>query len=382
VPTTAGGSRPAGAIARPPSPEGGQPIQIAVVHGPDRLPVGEGSAFVPFHGIISRSLAERLSISEWNSVAAAIESTPLGREVLAYGDSMAIAEQYVRSHRAELESLSGLPAIARWELWSCKEGHTASIWRVTAFPQGASPPVHFCLNIARDTASGVELEATAEILHRLGQRHPAAVVRVLDRRVLDLARTGLRVPVIATDWIDGWELHALPKDDGPGRLVAVARFLFSEDDPMAIRRVAGFPVEPAKSWGRILHHWIRFADWSGGPVMLPTFEVQEGDWIFDGEDVTLCAASAKTLTLDPGAAVWACILLHAAHPQGPIHWGDAAMAIAILKNAQSPARPALAEGLKSASTLELAQMERLGLVTDSRAAGTVAAGRRQLDRSL
>jgi hypothetical protein len=356
-------------------------MQVSIVHGPDKLRVAPGSAAVPFHGIISRGLADRMTPEEWAEIAPRIESTAWGAEALSYTDSAAIATTYLDNHASRvLDTLGYQHAIERWELWSCKEGHTASIWCASGFPAHGAPPVRFCLNLARDEAAAVELKATADILAAAGQRNTRGVVRILD--CCEVHGTWTRpVPVIATSWIDGWELHALPQvhERDEGRLVAVARFLFSDSDPVRIARAAAFAVEPHRGWARILHHWIRCCDWNreDGLVAMPTFEIQEGDWMLTGEDAILCGASAETWLVAPAEAVLACFLIHANLPGRRTYWGDVADAHKILVENRAVGS-LLARGLDRAASPDHAALRQHGLLTDARSVEIVRAAQRRL----
>jgi hypothetical protein len=357
-------------------------MQISIVHGPDRLAVAPGSANVPFHGIVSRGLVDRMTPSEWVEVAPRIEATAWGAETLSYSDSAAIATAYIDEHAGGvLDTLGHRHAVRRWELWSCKEGHTASIWCASGFPANGAPPVRFCLNIARDQAAAAELKATADILVAAGERNPSGVVRVLDCRHMPGPRTE-RVPVITTNWIDGWELHALPNAQAreEGRLVAVARFLFSDGNPVRTARVAAFAVEPRRGWARILHHWIRCCDWNRGDglVAMPIFEIQEGDWMLSHEDTILCAASAEICLVAPGEAVLACFLIHANLPDRRTHWGNVADIQAVLAENQASVGPLLARGLGTVASPDRAALTQHGLLTDSRSEEIVWAAQRLL----
>jgi hypothetical protein len=368
---------------------------IRVIHGPDRSPIGTATGpGGPFHGIASRGLLsligeDRELALEWPRVAYRLdEASAVWRDavmryhVLSYSQSAQCAKSFLVDHGAGLVGDNPL----HWELWSIKEGHTASVWCATAMLGRGRAPRRFCLNVARDSVASEELLSTVQTLHALAQRDPEGVVEILATKYVRMhAGVGhWDIPVVATSWVDGWELHALPATSTTARLVAVARFLCSETEPSIITRLAGFDPGSARIWERILVHWIRLGDWGAvdGPVVLPVFEINEGDWMLSG-DVVLCAVSVGTRSLDPSLAVWACILLQArgGASGAPLYWGDVERATKVLRESQGVDRLALRAGLTLAPAVPFHTLRKAGLVTDETSQALWANARRCLAKT-
>jgi hypothetical protein len=352
-------------------------MDVNFVHGPDRQPVLMGAevgspSVVPFHQVVSKGLLraadERgLDPREWQElllpIDRALEGAPVNRTsrldawtelgraagVLSFADSARCALEFVTAYGVSIcEALArsdreGLPADA-CELWSIKEGHTASIWIVTMTCERWLSPIRYVLNVARDREAGIELAAMGSELASLGMRD-SSVVGVLGSGT---AGGDQEVVVIATTWIPGGcELHVL----SDGRAVAIERFNADPVDPGRIASVVvRSDVTSDDLWSSILRSWIALGDWrrGDGPVSLPRTEINEGDWVFANYRAVLCALTPGPLELSPSEAVEACLSLSASmgYRGARVGWKNGEHALAIMHQAAaSGSYPALTAAL-------------------------------------
>ncbi len=118
--------------------------------------------------------------------------------VRTWSMSMLTALDYARALAAETP-------VTDVELWSFKEGRTASVWRLKLDDR------MIALNVARDDIAAAELASMGRELRELHQRDPLGVVDVLD----------IAPDVLACAWVEGRELHVVDRGDGRGLFIAV-----------------------------------------------------------------------------------------------------------------------------------------------------------------
>jgi hypothetical protein len=299
---------------------------------------GTRSGYRPFYGIISRGLLNALQAADkpvdwalynaWLDPALAGDPQAEGRvpndlldlarscRVLRFEESTLVAEGFLRQHLDEVLLSLGVAfspdQIERVEVWNLKEGHTSSVWRVTVVPAGGEAPVRFALNVARDTAAGKELLASAAILEDVGRRtSELCMARVLVKALVPICEGNQsQVPVVAQEWIDdACELGFLKERRSQRRrLYAIERFVTADDEPGRIDSVQGYRLKPDEH-DRVVNEIVTTTlmssvfDLDRDQVVIPCFEINEGDWAWNGEHAYLVAASSEQKVLRLGEAL-------------------------------------------------------------------------------
>jgi len=296
------------------------------------------SGYRPFHGVISLGLIDALRTAgqtvDWASYSAwldpalandpeAVDRVPsdlldLARSchVLRFEDSISVTEMFLRRHLREvvasLDAAFDPDQVEGIEMWNLKEGHTSSVWRVTVSLMGEQAPVRFALNVARDAAAGEELLASAAILENLDRR--SSEIRVA--HVLKKAQVPIRlgnessVPVVAQEWIDdACELGFLKQRHTRGRsLYAIERFVTADNAPGRIDSVLGYRLE-SNEHDRAIYEIITATlmsstfDLLRDQVLIPCFEINQGDWIWSRGHAYLVATSSGHKVLRLGEAL-------------------------------------------------------------------------------
>jgi hypothetical protein len=274
-------------------------------YGPDGVPfhllgggaVVDGAGRIPFHGIISRGLLERMRQTPelsgpWEAYGhllhdeAAVNSKELARcrrtatlcGVLSFAQSAACVRSYVERY---------VTTSARCEVWNVKEGHTSSVWRVR-LAEGNTWQ-EFAVNVARDRAAGKELKRTSQTMRRIAQSWPEAnLTKVFE--IASVRPTATAEPVVVTrnEWIrDSYEIHRLHGfETEPGPLVLVERFLTEDSAPSRIRRLVGRRLNPAEceQVERDLREFLERAAQFAVQV-----DINEGDLVWNGQRALVIA---------------------------------------------------------------------------------------------
>jgi hypothetical protein len=321
--------------------------RLMIRHGPRASPVWTGpladpppvTAYGPHHGILPLALEPLtrigLNAKTWTELAPVLEGVlDERREPAAVGDlSITLVEgvahaaraagvrSYAQSLRAALDytlGLAGIEAAREVELWSIKEGRSASVWRVRLDDHVIA------LNVARDDIAAGELTEMGRELIDLHALDPLGVVEVLD----------IAPDVLACAWVSGRELHVVDRGDGRGLFIAV------EDSAAATNgrqlMLTGRKGVPASDtiWASWLEALVRQSTVDeSGRYFRPRVEANEGDLVLVNEQPVLVA-------LSPGPVVrsrigWEHDLLDLGSGERPpvLKWGDRAAAQQALERA-------------------------------------------------
>jgi hypothetical protein len=274
-------------------------------HGPDGTPfrlrgseaVIDGTGRIPFHGILSRGLLERVrhtqaSFASWDEYGhllhheAEAELQELARwrrtaaecGVLSFTQSALCVRSYVEQY---------VGANDHCEAWNVKEGHTSSVWRVQL--QNGNAKHEFALNVARDHIAGEELERTSEMMVRIAELWPESnLAKVLDIVMIRLPDVAQPVLVTRNEWIpDSYEIHRLPAPGNElGPLVLVERFLTEESSPSHVRQILGRRLNEAecaqvnRDVDEFLERTARFA---------VQVDINDGDLVWSGQRAIVIA---------------------------------------------------------------------------------------------
>jgi hypothetical protein len=216
--------------------------------------------------------------------------------------------------------------LERCELWSIKEGHTSSIWRVELSFTGGTAPMVFCLNVGRDKEASEELKSTSEELIRLHKLDPQGVVEVLGMEIVDLdgirldgGHANFSVTVSVVRWLENSsELHvAKDPSSGFGHFMLVDYFRSPEDElPASMQRIVGKRLDGGESeamWSSIIAHMVKQSEFDADckTVRMPSTEINEGDWVSCNEGVMLVAASKPKPPVSLGMWVLKLLFTHA-----------------------------------------------------------------------
>jgi hypothetical protein len=309
----------------------GAPDRVALFHGPDRTPLGWPPAG-PFHGVVSRGLLPALAAhgpARWAAWAPWLDQALAGETraaavvpaevvdaardagVLTFADSATAACRYLARHLGD--ALVGLgadgqhadPALV--ELWSVKEGHTASVWRATVRWRGAVA-ARFAVNVARDRAAAGELRASAAELTGLAARCGALVAEPLHVAAVEVPGHG-HVAILAQRWIDGaLEVGSFrPRGASAHRLHAVERFLTSPGAPATIAGIRGRRLTDAEHV-LVIGAAIR-AGLAGvetlpdGRTSVPRTDVARGDLVLAGAAAHVVATAGERDVVAAGDVV-------------------------------------------------------------------------------
>jgi hypothetical protein len=258
---------------------------------------------------------------------------------------------------------------ARGDLWSLREGHTASVWR------GVRKGRTVALNVARDRVAGCELEETTAELRRLRAAAPDAVIEVLGSERVPVATAGgpSDVAVTVAPWIENaQELHVVGADDGAGVFLAVDAFEPAMDDrPLQAARgrsLAGTASD--RLWEQILSLAVRMSEFTpDGRAVAPEFEINEGDWALVGERPSLVACAVRGDALGLGAWGMKLLLLSAAGHDASrtrIYWNRPAHARGALERAlvATPGSPTFEAWLRALEATGPGELSALGAADD------------------
>ena len=208
--------------------------RLTIRHGPRASPVWTGplgdpppvGAHGPHHEILPLALEPLTRIGldtrVWADLAPVLEGILDERRTaaaagelrcrsvggVAHAARAAGVRSYAQSLRAALDYtlvMADAEAATDVELWSVKDGRSASVWRVRVDDHV------FALNVARDDMAAGELLAMGRELIDLHALDPLGVVAVLD----------IAPDVLACAWVDGRELHVVDRGDGRGLFIAV-----------------------------------------------------------------------------------------------------------------------------------------------------------------
>jgi hypothetical protein len=283
--------------------------------GPDKIPysvkdngIVESNTTMPFHGIIGRGLLNKfieqnLSTELWHQVAFKLFDDNLTQQnaafktiqnyatecsVLSFGQSSLCTQHYVLKYCKD-ENIED----AQIELWNVKEGHTASVWKVTI--KYKEKIEVFAINVARDNEAGRELKNSSEIMKTIGNKFPEInIAKVHDLYLLqDEVLLSANVVIVRNDWIaNSYEIHSRKnKQTGTEELLMVDRFLTQENNPAHIISVLGrvFTTSEVQKIETDLNDFLTKA--ATCFTNSPTVNINDGDVVWDGQKAIIVAVS-------------------------------------------------------------------------------------------
>jgi len=120
----------------------------------------------------------------------------------------------------------------------------------------------------------------------------------------------LNVPVVVQEWIDdAYELGFLrDQHTQQRRLFAIKRFITADDEPGRIVSVLGYRLNPDEH-NRIIYEILTATllcmvfDQDQDRVVIPCFEINEGDWVLSRGHAYLVSASSEHKVLQLGEAL-------------------------------------------------------------------------------
>ena len=230
---------------------------------------------------------------------------------------------YAQSLRAALDytlDIADVEAATDVELWSIKDGRSASVWRVRLDEHVIA------LNVARDDIAAGELVEMGRELIDLHAIDPLGVVDVLD----------IAPDVLACAWVDGRELHVVDRGDGRGLFIAV------EDSASAANgrqlMLTGREGVPASDtiWASWLRALVRQSTVDErGRYHRPRVEANEGDLMLVNEEPVLVALSPGPVERNRAGWEHDLLDLRSGEREPVLKWGDRAGAHAALERALS-----------------------------------------------
>lgn len=265
---------------------------------------------VPFHGIISRGLlnrmiekkvgnevwyqnAHRLDTLVFEKESSDADASMLGKlanecRVLSFGQSAFCARLFIENHCKEMNKFDD----ADCEIWNIKEGHTSSVWKITILNPQDSREHQFVINVARDYEAGVELETTSEKMKAIAEHCPDInIAKVLDIQKIPLNYNEALVEVVVTknEWIENsYEIHAAKdKLDGKEQYVLVERFLTKEESPSQITSIYGrrFSTEESIRIRRDIESFLNRAS----SFASTSLNINEGDVVWNSQNAVVVA---------------------------------------------------------------------------------------------
>ena len=302
----------------------------------DPPPVGR---YGPHHGILPRALEPlaRLGLDEhlWADLAPVLDDVLAGRgdpypvgelsETVVGGVAHAARAAGVRTwSMSMLTALDYARALAAGtpvedvELWSFKEGRTASVWRLRLDDRVIA------LNVARDDIAAGELASMGRELRDLHGRDPLGVVAVLD----------LAPDVLACAWIEGRELHVVDRGDGRGLFIAVEDHVATSNG-RHLRLTGREGVPPSDTiWASWLEALVRQTTVDDdGMLSRPRVEACEGDLVLVNEQPVLVALSPGPIVRDRRGWERDLLDLRSGHREPALRWGERAGAARALERA-------------------------------------------------
>ncbi len=293
----------------------------------------------PHHAMLPRALEplKRLGLDEhlWSDLAPVLDDVLAGRGdpypvgelsetvvggvahaaraagVRTWGMSMLTALDYARALVAETP-------VTNVELWSFKEGRTASVWRLRLDDR------LIALNIARDDIAAAELASMGRELRELHVRDPLGVVDVLD----------IAPDVLACAWVEGRELHVVDRGDGRGLFIAVEE-LAAASNGRTLMLTGREGVPPSDTlWASWLVALVRQTTVDDdGMLSRPRVETCEGDLVLVNEQPVLVALSPGPLVRDRRGWERDLLDLRSGEREPVLRWGERASAVAALQRA-------------------------------------------------
>ncbi len=273
----------------------------------------EENSTMPFHGIISRGLLNKLIDSNvsnevWYNNAVSLERENLNSDLnsedllllckyaaecktLTFGQSAICVKLYMVNYFDKLLT----EEIADCEIWNIKEGHTSSVWNVS-FVDSSSKEIQFIINVARDYEAGIELKETSEIMQSISNQCPNVnMAEVYDIRkiLLNNCDKPYKVVVTRNEFIENsYEIHEVSNNqNGMNEYLLVERFLTKENNPAQIFSIYGrrFSEDEQNKIKNNIDLFITSA--SKCISHIPTINVNEGDVVWDGERAIVVAVS-------------------------------------------------------------------------------------------
>jgi hypothetical protein len=288
----------------------------------------------------------------------------LDRRVITYAQSFSAVREFIRQHiegRAkrtwrELAQLttgedSGSILPDQCELWSVREGHTSSVWRVELRSRAHRTAAVLGLNVARDQDSAKELLSTSQEMRRLHSLDPATVLGVLAEETVEIRSAGgqIRLPVVAVPWIErARELQVVRDTEArSGRFIAVDEFVPRHNgDPAGRQRASGQLLSPGFSealWRDQLSCRVRLTRFDDDlTATTPFFEINEGDLVLDANVIKAISVSERSPTLPLGLWVLDLLCSSASDPDWyslRIFWNRPSSAIEVLSSTLGAAGP-------------------------------------------
>ena len=271
----------------------------------------EAGSTMPFHGIVSRGLFNKLRENNvpnevWYNNAHLLEREDLNSDsnvqdllmlkeyaaeckVLSFSESAACAKLYIENYFDGLKAKN----IAKCEIWNIKEGHISSVWKVSFF-DSSSKENHFIINVARDYEAGIELKITSENMKAIAEHYPYInMAKVYDIRKILLNYNDNPYEVVATrnEWIeDTYEIHMVKdKLNGKEQYLLVERFLTKEGSPAHISSIYGrrFSEEESAKIKDDIDLFLNNA--SKCLSHTPNLNINDGDVVWDGENTVVIA---------------------------------------------------------------------------------------------
>jgi hypothetical protein len=316
-------------------------------HGPRATPVWTGplsdpppvSTHWPHHGIMPLALEPltRIGLTPkvWAELAPVLEgildqsldpvasgelSLPLV-EGVAHAARAAGVRSYAQSLRTALDytlTIADVEAASEVELWSIKEGRSASVWRVRLDEHVIA------LNVARDDIAAGELTEMGRELIDLHALDPLGVVDVID----------VAPDVLACAWVDGWELHVVDRGAGRGLFIAVEDSASAGNGrQLMLTRRDGVPASDTiwASWVQALVRQSTVDE--RGRYYRPRVEANEGDLMLVNEQPVLVALSPGPVMRSRIGWEHDLLDLRSGEREPVLRWGDRAGAHQALERA-------------------------------------------------
>jgi hypothetical protein len=321
--------------------------RLTIRHGPRAAPVWTGplgdpppvGAHGPHHGVMPLALEPLarigLDAQGWVELAPVLEgilderlnpaatrelSLPLVRGV-AHAARAAGVRSYAQSLRIALDyalDCPGAETAGEVELWSIKEGRSASVWRVRIDDRTIA------LNVARDDLAAAELVAMGRELSDLHALDPLGVVDVFE----------IAPDWLACAWVDGWELHVVDRGDGRGLFTAVEDSASAANGRQLI--LTGRDGVPASDtiWASWLQALVRQSTVDErGKYHRPRVEANEGDLMLLNEQPVLVALSPGPVERNRAGWEHDLLDLRSGEREPVLKWGDRVGAHAALERA-------------------------------------------------
>jgi hypothetical protein len=240
---------------------------------------------------------------------------------VAHAARAAGVRSYAQSLRAALDYtlvIADAEAATDVELWSIKDGRSASVWRVRLDDHV------FALNVARDDIAAGELLAMGRELTHLHALDPLGVVDVLD----------IAPDVLACAWVEGRELHVVDRGDGRGLFIAVEESASATTGRQLM--LTGREGVPASDtiWASWLEALVRQTTIDErGRYYRPRAEANEGDLVLVNEQPVLVALSPGPVVRNRAGWEHDLLDLRSGEREPVLRWGDRAGAHAALERA-------------------------------------------------